>query len=100
MWREVLKIEKIGVYDNFFELRRAFAAWPLAWSHACERNFNIDLPLRKLFELPTVAGLAEHIDFLRRNQSGVSIPPIVPSTPRSTDTVVVFTAAVCGFCKT
>ena len=28
--------------------------------------------------LPTVATLAEHIDFLRRNQRGVSVPPIVP----------------------
>src|SRR4029077_8418144 len=41
-------------------------------------NFNIDLPLRKLFELPTVAALAEHVDFLSRNKSGVSVPPILP----------------------
>ena len=51
---------------------------PRAWSHACAATSKSISPLRKLFELPTVAGLAEHIDFLRRNQSGIIVPPIVP----------------------
>jgi amino acid adenylation domain-containing protein len=77
VWREVLKLDKIGVYDNFFEL----GGHSLLATRVVARlrsNFNVDLPLRKLFELPTVAGLAEHIDFLRHNQSGVSVPPIMP----------------------
>jgi amino acid adenylation domain-containing protein len=77
VWREVLKIDRIGIYDNFFEL----GGHSLLATRVVARlrgNFNIDLPLRKLFELPTVADLAEHIDFLRRNQSGVSIPSIKP----------------------
>ena len=77
VWREVLKAEKIGVYDNFFDL----GGHSLLATRVVARlrtNFSIDLPLRKLFESPTVAALAEHIDFLRRHQSGVSVPPIVP----------------------
>ena len=75
VWREVLKIDRIGIYDNFFEL----GGHSLLATRVVARlrgNFNIDLPLRKLFELPTVAGLTVHIDFLRRNQNGVSIPSI------------------------
>ena len=77
VWREVLKLEKIGGHDNFFEL----GGHSLLATRVVARlrtNFNVDLPLRKLFELPTVAALAEHIDFQRRHQSGISVPPIVP----------------------
>ncbi|MDP2601547.1 MAG: amino acid adenylation domain-containing protein [Deltaproteobacteria bacterium] len=77
VWREVLKLDKIGVYDNFFDLggHSLLATRVVA---RLRNNFNIDLPLRKLFELPTVTALAEHVECLRRNQSGVSIPRIVP----------------------
>jgi amino acid adenylation domain-containing protein len=77
VWREVLKAEKVGVHDNFFDL----GGHSLLATRVVARlrsYFNIDLPLRKLFELPNVAGLAEHIDFLLRNQKGISVPPIVP----------------------
>lgn len=77
VWREILKLDKIGVFDNFFEL----GGHSLLATRVVARlrsNFNIDLPLRKLFELPTVAALAAHIDILRYNQIGLSIPAIVP----------------------
>jgi amino acid adenylation domain-containing protein len=79
VWREVLKVEEVGVYDNFFDLggHSLLATRVVA---RLRNNLSIDLPLRKLFELPTIAALAEHIDFLRRNQSGVRIPPILPAS--------------------
>jgi amino acid adenylation domain-containing protein len=77
VWREVLKAERVGVYDNFFDLggHSLVAVRVIA---RLRNDFNVDLPLRKLFELPTVADLAEHIDLLRRNKKGVSVPAIIP----------------------
>jgi amino acid adenylation domain-containing protein len=81
VWREVLKLDKIGIHDNFFELggHSLLATRVVARLRA---NFNIDLPLRKLFELPTVARLAAHIEIVRRHNRGLRIPRIVP-VPRN-----------------
>ena len=77
VWREVLKVEKVGVYDNFFDLggHSLIATRVVA---RLRNNFSIDLALRKLFELPTIAALAQHVEFLRENQSRRSLPSIVP----------------------
>ena len=76
IWRELLKRDRIGVYDNFFELggHSLLATRVVA---RLQNNFQVDVPLRKLFELPIVAGLAEYIDKLRRSSAGTSIMPIV-----------------------
>ncbi len=76
-WREVLKVENVGVYDNFFDLggHSLLATRVIA---RLRRTFSVAIALRELFELPTVAGLAEHIDFLRRSGSTVTLTPIVP----------------------
>jgi amino acid adenylation domain-containing protein len=80
VWREVLNRDKIGVYDDFFELggHSLLATRVIA---RLRRSFNIDLALRKLFELPTVAGLAQHIDYSRRSGSGTVHTPIM-AVPR------------------
>jgi amino acid adenylation domain-containing protein len=77
IWREVLKFDKIGIHDNFFDV----GGHSLLATRVAARlrtGFDIDLPLRKLFELPTVAGLAEHIEILRRSEKAVFVPPILP----------------------
>jgi amino acid adenylation domain-containing protein len=61
IWREVLGVERVGVHDNFFQL----GGHSLNATQVSSRvlvAFQIELPLRDLFDFPTVAELAEKID--------------------------------------
>jgi acyl carrier protein len=64
MWRTLLGIAEIGIHDSFFDLggHSLLATQLLA---RVQHQFGVDLPLRSIFELQTIAELAERIDNLR-----------------------------------
>lgn len=67
IWAEVLRVQKVGVQDNFLELGgNSLLAIQLVYR--ARDAFGVDLPLRSLFESLTVAGMAERIDVLRHPQ--------------------------------
>jgi amino acid adenylation domain-containing protein len=90
LWREVLGLDaidgisSIGVEDNFFELggHSLLATQLMA---RVRDAFRIEVPLRVIFETPTVAGLAQWIEDARQGGTApLRVPPLLPA-PRDRD---------------
>ncbi len=79
IWSQVLGIERVGIYDNFFELGGHSLLATQAISRV-RKAFQVEVPLRDLFETATVAGLAERVDMARQAAAGLDVSPIEPVT--------------------
>jgi len=64
IWCEVLRLDRVGVHDNFFELGgHSLVATRVVMR--IQRQFGIAMPLRQIFETPTIMALADRIDTFR-----------------------------------
>ncbi|PSB11067.1 non-ribosomal peptide synthetase [Pleurocapsa sp. CCALA 161] len=73
IWQEVLNLKQVGIDNNFFELggHSLLATQVIS---KIRQSLSTELPLRCLFEHPTVAELAKQLD----SSIAAEIPPITP----------------------
>ncbi|MCL6753065.1 amino acid adenylation domain-containing protein [Nostoc sp. CCCryo 231-06] len=70
IWAEVLALDKVGIDNNFFELGGHSLMSTRVMSQI-RQVFQVELPLRCLFEKPTIAELAKEIEKAIKVDSGV-----------------------------
>ncbi|HVR97728.1 MAG TPA: amino acid adenylation domain-containing protein, partial [Thermoanaerobaculia bacterium] len=83
IWSEVLRVERIGAEDSFFDLGgHSLLATQVA--SRIRAAFTVELPLQRLFEAATVRALARTVEAARRAEGDHALPPIVrvPRVPR------------------
>ncbi|MFP2898100.1 amino acid adenylation domain-containing protein [Corallococcus sp. 4LFB] len=76
LWAPLLRVSRVGAHDNFFEL----GGHSLLATRVVSRLRDVlqqDVPVRLLFEAPTVARFAERLEVLKKGGQGTPTPPIV-----------------------
>jgi acyl carrier protein len=77
IWREVLKLERIGVKDNFFSLG-GHSLLAMQVVYRVEKQFRLEVPLRVLFKNPTLEQLARFVhDRCAANEYGENVEGIL-----------------------
>ena len=66
IWQAVLRREPVGIQDNFFELG-GHSLLAVVICSQIQRRLGLEVPLRWVFEHPTIEGLARQLESLGRH---------------------------------
>jgi amino acid adenylation domain-containing protein len=72
IWSAVLQVERVGIHDDFFDLG-GHSLLATSIVSRIRQAFQVEIPLRRMFETPTIFGLARAIDAAR---PGLAAPPL------------------------
>ncbi len=80
LWQEVLRRERVGIHDNFFNIG-GHSLLAVQVISRIKRAFKVEMPLSVLFAAPTVARMAEHIAAMNEPDRSQSSPVLVNIQP-------------------
>ena len=75
IWTDVFDRPRIGIHERFSDLG-GHSLLAIQIVARARDAFQTQLPLRAIFESPTIAGLAERIELSIREDEGAVVPPI------------------------
>jgi amino acid adenylation domain-containing protein len=79
IWAEILGIKQVGIHDNFFELG-GHSLLATRVTSQIRKAFKVELPLRCLFESPTISEIAKEIEKVKQAESQLKLPKIEPAS--------------------
>jgi acyl carrier protein len=62
IWQELLKTERAGIYDNFFEVG-GHSLLAMRVVSAIARDLSVSIPINILFQFSSISGLSKYIEF-------------------------------------
>ena len=84
IWVCLLGVERVGPSDNFFELG-GHSLLATRMASRVRNVLGVEMPIRAIFEEPTLAGFASLVARAQRDQAGLAqVPPLAPA-PRDAD---------------
>ena len=76
IWKELLRLQQVNTHDNFFEMG-GHSLLATQMTSRVRDAFGLELPLKSVFEAPTIAQLAPILEALSNTTSTSKIPPLV-----------------------
>jgi amino acid adenylation domain-containing protein len=73
IWRDLLGVEEIGISDNFFKLG-GHSLMVMRVVARIRKEFGAEVPIRSLFEDPTIKGLAKEVEEAMTKGSKAAAP--------------------------
>jgi amino acid adenylation domain-containing protein len=92
IWQEVLSLDAVSIDDNFFELG-GHSLSALRVLARIRRDFHVDVPIRSLFDRPTIAELALEVEQQTVAGRGSPIAPIASPGAGSSSALLSFLRA-------
>jgi amino acid adenylation domain-containing protein/non-ribosomal peptide synthase protein (TIGR01720 family) len=68
IWQAILNLDAVGITDNFFELG-GHSLLAMRMTAQIQQVFTVEIPLRQIFEHPTIVELAAEIESASRSSS-------------------------------